>query len=368
VTYERIVFVSPTLQPDAGGIQVAGRIALQTLAEYTRERDIQLHHLAHGTTRESATLPIESIEFHFARSRPGTLLRALSLRSARALILLWHRKFIPLIPVLSSRESTVLLCLFGFEAWEQFHWLDRWMAGGIDRFLSISDFTWDRFVEKNPSFRDHQHAVVHLGMAEPYTREIPEPADPPAVLMLGRMSRNQRYNKGHEAVLRAWPSVLERIPEARLWIAGKGKHARAFSRLSRDLGVEDRVTFHGWVSESKKKNLIVQSSCLALPSRGEGFGLVYLEAMRLGRPCLVSTLDAGTEVVDPPESGLSVNPEDRDALVEGLQRLLTRGKEWERWSRRARERYEKMFTESAFRRRFLRSLPGISIPGEDSSP
>jgi glycosyltransferase involved in cell wall biosynthesis len=88
-----------------------------------------------------------------------------------------------------------------------------------------------------------------------------------------------------------------------------------------------------------------------MPSRAEGFGLVYLEAMRLGRPCLVSNADAGREVVNPPEAGLSVDAEDAGALADSICRLIAQDREWDLWSTRARARYEANFTVQHFQHR-----------------
>jgi glycosyltransferase involved in cell wall biosynthesis len=95
-----------------------------------------------------------------------------------------------------------------------------------------------------------------------------------------------------------------------------------------------------------------------MPSRGEGFGLVYLEAMRLGRPCLVSNCDAGREVVNPPEAGLAVDPADASSLADGVCRLLADGPEWHRLSQAARRRYEREFTAEHFQRRLIAALFG----------
>jgi len=93
-----------------------------------------------------------------------------------------------------------------------------------------------------------------------------------------------------------------------------------------------------------------------MPSRGEGFGLVYLEAMRLGRPCLVSTSDAGRETINPPEAGLAVNPDKPQAVARAICRLLTPGDEWQRWSEQARARYESHFTAQQFQNRLREAL------------
>jgi phosphatidylinositol alpha-1,6-mannosyltransferase len=173
--------------------------------------------------------------------------------------------------------------------------------------------------------------------------------------MIGRMARDEGY-KGHREVIEAWPLVLELLPDARLWIVGEGNLKPELIKLVIDQGLSDRVRFWGWVSEVEKQRLLTRAHCLALPSRGEGFGLVYLEAMRLGRPCLVSISDAGREVVDPPQAGVAVNPQDANSLAEALCRLMDRGPQWDQWSREAKKRYETLFTAEHFQRRLLRAL------------
>ncbi len=75
------------------------------------------------------------------------------------------------------------------------------------------------------------------------------------------------------------------------------------------------ISFLGRITEEEKQDRLDRCQCLAMPSRAEGFGLVYLEAMRMGRPCMVSTTDAAREVVNPPEAGLAVDPDDTEAVA-----------------------------------------------------
>jgi glycosyltransferase involved in cell wall biosynthesis len=93
-----------------------------------------------------------------------------------------------------------------------------------------------------------------------------------------------------------------------------------------------------------------------MPSPNEGFGLVYLEAMRLGRPCLVHSSGAGKEVIAPPEAGLAANADNPGELVAALNRLLRPGEEWDRWSYRARELYNSSYTARDFQKRLVSAL------------
>jgi phosphatidylinositol alpha-1,6-mannosyltransferase len=127
-------------------------------------------------------------------------------------------------------------------------------------------------------------------------------------------------------------------------------------RLAAVRGLRDKVRFFGRVSEEEKQEMLIRSRCLALPSRAEGFGLVYLEAMRLGRPCLVSTIDAGREVVNPPEAGLATDLDQTENLVSDICELMQPGPRWDNWSANARRRYETAFTAKHFQERLISAL------------
>jgi phosphatidylinositol alpha-1,6-mannosyltransferase len=168
--------------------------------------------------------------------------------------------------------------------------------------------------------------------------------------MISRLDAGERY-KGHHEVIAAWPRVQQQVPNAQLWIVGEGD-LRAELELE---AADQNIRFFGRVSEDEKQRLLETARCLVLPSRGEGFGLVYLEAMRIGRPCLVG-LDAGREVVDPPRAGLAADPNDTTALAQAMTRLLQGGADWEQMSLAARRRYAENFTAAHFQQRLLAAL------------
>lgn len=270
-------------------------------------------------------------------------------------ILIWHLQLAKLLPLLRPPKSITAVFLHGIESWRPLDRLSRAALGGANLFLSNSDFTWSRFIEHNPEFADADHHTVQLGWGSGLNQATPGPFDPPAALMIGRLRRTENY-KGHREMIAAWPLVLRAIPQARLWIAGDGDLRPDLEDLARDTGIAGQVRFYGHISEPEKERLIERCRCLALPSAGEGFGLVYLEAMRIGRPCLVSTLDAGREVVHPPEAGLAANPADPKALAAAVCRLLSPGPEWEQWSQRSRRRYGAHFTARHFQQRLMAAL------------
>lgn len=351
----------PDLAKDQiGGVQTSGRLTAQALRElagtHTRAGRLEQVRLLEYRPRVLAGGKITRRGPN--RARASAVAQAVAMPASTRLVLVWHLDLVPLLTVLRTRRATVTVFLLGIEAWRPVPPLVRRILLSHRfqvRLLAISGYTWDRFRAVNPDLGALAHCVVPLGIgcAVPSRPGVPE--GPPTALMLGRMARRERY-KGHAEVLVAWSRVMARLPEARLWVAGDGDLRPELEGLAGRLGLGTSVRFLGQVSEAAKQDLIERCRALALPSRGEGFGLVYAEAMRLGRPCLVGPADGGREVVNPPEAGLAADPADPEALAGALCRLLTPGRQWDEWSAAAEARYRAHFTATHFQRRLAETL------------
>lgn len=171
------------------------------------------------------------------------------------------------------------------------------------------------------------------------------------VLLVGRMSSGERY-KGHDQLIEAWPDVLADVPRAQLVLAGGGDDAERLARKAASAGLGDRVVFAGRVSDATLAALFARASVFAMPSTGEGFGLVYLEAMRAGLPCIASPNDGGADVVVDGETGLLVPQADRAGLGRAVVRLLENPALASSLGAAGRRRYEAHFKYERFRDRF----------------
>ena len=210
--------------------------------------------------------------------------------------------------------------LHGIEAWETLDAADLSLITRASLRLCNSDFTAQRAAAANPGIGD----IVTCPLALPDVPERP-PARPPLrpiALVVGRMETRERY-KGHEELIGAWPGVLEQVPDATLVLAGDGNDRPRLEALAKSGRAADRIVFTGFLTREALNRWYADAGLFALPSRGEGFGLVYLEAMQHALPCLGSICDAAREVIVDGETGLLVDPADRGALVRDIVRLLT---------------------------------------------
>jgi phosphatidylinositol alpha-1,6-mannosyltransferase len=172
-------------------------------------------------------------------------------------------------------------------------------------------------------------------------------------LMVSRLSSEDRY-KGHDAVLRAWPAIRAQAPDAELVIVGDGDDRPRLERLARELGLDPAVRFAGRVSDAELAGWYAQSAFFLLPSALEGFGLVFLEAMRASKAC-VSGPGAPETIVEDGTTGYIVAADDADRLTEIVVRLFRDRTLRERLGANGRARFLHEFTAEHFAER-LRAL------------
>ncbi len=174
---------------------------------------------------------------------------------------------------------------------------------------------------------------------------------PRSALIVSRISSADRY-KGHDELLSCWRRVVEATGGAQLVVAGTGDDLPRLERKARDLGIAEHVLFTGFVPDATLQALLRTVSVFVMPSRGEGFGLVYLEAMRAGLPCIASDRDAAREVVVHGETGFLVDPDDPEALVSAVAALVTAGAGAREMGAAGRGRFEAQYSFPSFRARF----------------
>jgi glycogen synthase len=138
------------------------------------------------------------------------------------------------------------------------------------------------------------------------------------VLLVGRLV----YEKGFQLALEAMPEVIERVPGTRFLVAGSGTHEAKLRHQASELGLMEHGTFLGWIGDDVLHSLYPIADVCVVPSIYEPFGLVALEAMASGCPCLVADTGGLREVVPHEEAGLRFRARDPAALAEMAVRVL----------------------------------------------
>ncbi len=191
--------------------------------------------------------------------------------------------------------------------WDEMHTLRAIPAVAVSRFIK------EQMVHNG--YRDElTHVLHHPAPAVTPAAAMPE-GGVPRFVFLGRIARG----KGMHWLLRSLPLVD--VP-LHLDIAGEGLQADEMRRLARTLGLEDRVTFHGWLNTAQTNALLAEARALVVPSLWhEPFGLVALEAMAAGAPVIASQVGGLPEFVHHEQNGLLVAPSNREMMAAALTRL-----------------------------------------------
>jgi phosphatidyl-myo-inositol dimannoside synthase len=284
----------------------------------------------------------------------------------RTMFIVTHIHLLPvLLPVL-YRGTRVAVWLLGIEVWKPLRRLTARALRQCWRVLAISQHTVDRFRRANPNLSHLAVRVCAPGVppavqadASPAGAQAHSPSRPYA-LIVGRMAACERY-KGHDELIDLWRDVERSVPAMRLVIAGDGDDAARLRQKVNELGLSDAILFAGRVSAERLAALYRDARFFVMPSRDEGFGLVFLEAMRAGKPCVTSP-GAAEEIIQADVQGFIVDSRDDAAMLSAIVRLSLDDELCRRMGTAAAARVAARFTAEHFRERVYEALDVRAVP------
>jgi phosphatidyl-myo-inositol dimannoside synthase len=251
--------------------------------------------------------------------------------------------------ILSSFAPPSGVWIHGIEVWEQLR-NDRLRAAQkVSLIVANTNYTRERAICQHKVFEAAQVCWLATWDDEPPPSSAPLEG-PPKVLILGRL--DQAAYKGHRELIEAWPTVTKGVPDARLIIAGTGPRLEHYRSMAAASDAAGQIEIKGLVPDSEMPRLWQQTVVFAMPSRGDGFGLAYIEAMRWGIPVIASVHDAGREVNVDQETGFNVNLDHPKDLADSLITLLRDRDLATKFGSAGQSRWHQYFRYSAFRKRF----------------
>jgi phosphatidylinositol alpha-1,6-mannosyltransferase len=201
--------------------------------------------------------------------------------------------------------------------------LAAFAAGHADASIAVSSYTAGLVAATGAS--PTRLDVIGNGTDVP-AETAPLAVERPTIVTVARIE--ERY-KGHDAMLRALPLVLAKVPDAQWVVIGDGSLRAGLEALAQSSGIAGSVRFLGAVGDEQRNMWLRRANVLAMPSRlpaggfaGEGFGIAYLEAGAYGKPVVAGNVGGALDAVDDGETGLLVDPRDTGALAQALTTLL----------------------------------------------
>jgi phosphatidyl-myo-inositol dimannoside synthase len=331
----RIVALFPALL-GAGGIQESGRLTAAALAEIASTYGWSTDFLSLNDSPgyQSFSMASATIAFlAFGRAKTRFVLSAMAHARQRTRIVLAAHPHLALpaaqLRLLQPKIKTVVIS-HGIEVWQRLPALRRLAFLASDIFIAPSRYTIEQIIKVQGVARAKTRRVAWaLSPSFLQLAERPEQLHLPfafpsglVVLAVARHMASEKY-KGIDQLIRAVAQILPRVPSLHLVVVGGGDDLPRHRKLAAEMSVAARVHFFEALSPAETAACYSKCDVFALPSTGEGFGFVFLEAMAFAKPVIGVATGGVTDVVEHEQNGLLVAPGDLGQLVGTLENLLT---------------------------------------------
>lgn len=340
-------FWAPGLFDFKGGIQVYSAFllkALQQLYPQAHSEAFLMHD--HPPFRRSSSellsqaLPLSTTtQFHCCGTTPARLrtsvfaakLLTAGLLRSPDLIFTTHVNFTPLAYQLKRLKGIPYWAIaHGFEAWDIQRSSVRQALLQADRILAVSHYTRDRLLQ-NLEIEPNRVVVLPNTFDANRFQVADKPAhllqryhlsaDQPVILTVNRLAAGEAFHS-YDQILAALPRIRQAIPKVHYLIVGKGDDQPRLERLINQLQLQDCVTLAGFVPDAELPSYYNLCDVFAMPSKLEGFGIVYLEAMASGKP-VVGGQDGAIDALGNGRFGAIVDPDNTTEIAAVLTQILT---------------------------------------------
>jgi phosphatidyl-myo-inositol dimannoside synthase len=313
-----------------GGIQQVSRQMGAVLAEVARERNIDCELFGLNDVRGIGAFQQGEEKYNFtglARKKTSLFLRLLRLVPRSDRLYLGHVNLAPLGWLLRRLRPAIRywVVAYGVEVWEPLPLFRRLALRGAQGIFSVSAATKTSLALTQKIPADNV-VVLPPALDSAFAQakcdgHLPLPRGP-FLLTVGRLISSEP-GKGVDSVIQVLPELLKSFPDLSYAIVGEGDLRPELEKLAEQSPARDRIIFLGKLALEQLKYCYSRCDIFVMPSRQEGFGLVFLEAMALGKPVIAGNLGGATEIVSDGATGFLVPPGDLKTLALRLTQLLT---------------------------------------------
>lgn len=328
----------PNIFEYKGGIQVYSAFLLQALQELFPNENLDLF-LKHDTKCNSDIYVAKNTNLHFYGNLP---LKFRTLGFASQIIIHAIRKK-PNLIISSHLNFTIasywLKRISNIPYWTVAHGIEAWdiqnptltkALQNAEQILAVSNYTKNRLIKEQNilpykisilpnTFDPHQFKIASKPdyLLKRYNLQF----EHPIILTVSRLDISERF-KGYDNVLKALPQIIKTIPNIHYILVGKGPDQHRILNFVKQNNLENNVTLTGFVSDEELPDHYNLCDLFILPSKTEGFGIVYLEALASGKPCIGGNQDGAIDALVNGELGVLINPDDINAIAKNAISIL----------------------------------------------
>lgn len=240
-------------------------------------------------------------------------------------ILIFYRPNLVIFGLLNFAPMSIICTVFRFKVSMIIHGIEAWYSRKklipffrfVDEFWAVSYYTKQKFSETN---KINSEKVVRIFNTIPdyWMNHATEPSDASFFLSVTRLDENEGY-KGIDKTIIGIKNIEDLIREKgfRYIIVGSGSDLDRHKELALERKIEDLIEFRSQITDNELMELFKDCSFFILPSSGEGFGIVFLEAMAYSKPCIGASNCGSEDVIENGVTGFLIEPE-----IENIQEKI----------------------------------------------
>jgi len=237
---------------------------------------------------------------------------------------------IGLILRIMKPRCKIWLVAHGIEVWRPLTLVKRLCLKSCDKIISVSNFTKQQMITRHGS--NPERCVVLNNAIDPFMR-LPSTFKKPdrllkkhrinqenqTIFTLTRLASTEQY-KGHDQVIKVISRLKYRFPGIRYILAGQYDHREEIriQKLISECNVDEEVILTSFLAENELADYFLLADMFVLPSKKEGFGIVFVEAMACGLPVICGNVDGSVDAIRDGQLGRAVNPDDLEELEEAI--------------------------------------------------
>lgn len=338
---------------------MAKKIALYTLQTFSTTGGIQkmtrtMAHSLHRITQKSNQgfelwsvydsnhhlmpqyLPAENFK-GFAKNRIKFALKVAIKAPKTDMVIITHINLalIGLLVKAINPKCKVWLIAHGIEVWRPLSFFKKMFLNRCDKILCVSNFTKQQIISKHktkPAICKVLNNAVDPFMKLPSI--FTKPAHllkryklnkkNPVIFTLTRLASTEQY-KGHDQVIKIIKTLKVKFPHIKYILSGQYDHKEKtrIQKLITANNVQEQVILTGFLNEGELSDHFLLADLFVLPSKKEGFGIVFIEALACGLPVICGNADGSTDAIQDGQLGKAINPDNLTSLETAITEYLT---------------------------------------------
>lgn len=339
------LFLTLRIFSATGGIEKVCRIAGMALHEISQEaanKIVKIFSL-YDKSKDINTSYFPATSFRgFGYNRFNFLCAAVKEGAGSRVVILSHINLLAIgyIIKLFSPATKLVLMAHGIEVWVVLPWWKKKMLHHCDLILPVSDFTKKKMVKQN-QLPEQKMQVVN-NCLDPFLSpflQVPKPqhllnmygikANDTVLLTLTRLSSTEKY-KGYDLVMQAIHDLKEKLPSLKYLIVGKydAPEKERLDKMIAGLGLQQQIILTGFIPDESLAGHYDLADLFIMPSRKEGFGIVFIEAMYYGKPVVAGNMDGSVDALHNGKFGLLINPNSQQEVTDAIVEVISNYKKY----------------------------------------